>query len=122
MATDPLKIGFIGLGTMGAPMAGQLIKAGHTLFVHTRSQLPASIASSSATNCPSARSVAEFRAGVAQGITYAKALGVGQLNCLAGKVPADVPDAVLRKTLVENLRFAAAALKDAGLRDRKSVV
>ncbi len=59
MATDPLKIGFIGLGTMGAPMAGQLIKAGHTLFVHTRSQLPASIASSSATNCPSARSVAE---------------------------------------------------------------
>ena len=60
--------------------------------------------------------VAEFRAGVAQGITYAKALGVGQLNCLAGKAPADVPDAVLRKTLVENLRFAAAALKDAGLR------
>ena len=59
MATDPLKIGFIGLGTMGAPMAGQLIKAGHTLFVHTRSQLPESIASSSATNCPSARSVAE---------------------------------------------------------------
>ena len=60
--------------------------------------------------------VAEFRAGVAQGITYAKALGVGQLNCLAGKAPADVADAVLRKTLVENLRFAAAALKDAGLR------
>ncbi len=60
--------------------------------------------------------MAEFRAGVAQGITYAKALGVGQLNCLAGKAPANVPDTVLRKTLVENLRFAAAALKGAGLR------
>ena len=28
------KIGFIGLGIMGAPMAGHLLKAGHALFVH----------------------------------------------------------------------------------------
>ena len=38
----------------------------------------------------------EFRAGVAQAINYATALGVKQLNCLAGKAPAGVPDALPR--------------------------
>ena len=60
--------------------------------------------------------IAEFHSGVAQAIVYAKALGVGQINCLAGKAPAGVADDVLRKTFVENLRFAAAELKKAGLR------
>ena len=60
--------------------------------------------------------VAEFRQGVGQAIAYAKVLGVGQLNCLAGKAPAGVPDDELRQTLVENLRFAAAELKAAGLK------
>ena len=60
--------------------------------------------------------VEEFRAGVATAISYAKALGVSQLNCLAGKAPADVSETVLRETLVVNLRFAAAELKQAGLR------
>lgn len=60
--------------------------------------------------------VDEFRAGVATAITYAKALGVGQLNCLAGKAPEGVADNVLRETFVENLRYAAAELKKAGLR------
>lgn len=59
---------------------------------------------------------AEFRDGVASAIAYAKVLGVGQLNCLAGKVPAGVADATLRRTLVENLRYAAAELKKAGLK------
>ena len=60
--------------------------------------------------------VAEFHDGVGQAIDYAKALGVSQLNCLAGKMPAGVTPEVLRKTFVENLRFAAAELKKAGLR------
>ena len=59
MTSQALKIGFVGLGIMGAPMAGQLIKAGHSLFVHTRGKVPAAIASSSATQCTSARAVAE---------------------------------------------------------------
>ena len=59
MTSHPLKIGFVGLGIMGAPMAGQLIKAGHQLFVHTRGKMPDAIASSSATQCTSARGVAE---------------------------------------------------------------
>jgi hydroxypyruvate isomerase len=60
--------------------------------------------------------VDEFRRGVARGIEYAGALGVAQLNCLAGKTPANVDDAVLRRTFVDNLRYAAAELKRAGLR------
>ena len=60
--------------------------------------------------------VDEFRAGVARAIEYGKALGVPQLNCLAGKAPAGVSDESLRQTFVENLRFAAAALKEAGLK------
>ena len=58
----------------------------------------------------------EFREGVAKAISYATALGVNQLNCLAGKSPADVGADVLRKTFVENLQFAAAEFKKAGLR------
>jgi hydroxypyruvate isomerase len=60
--------------------------------------------------------IEEFRAGVARAIDYAKALGVTQLNCLAGKAPAGVSAEVLHITFVDNLRFAAAALKQAGLR------
>ena len=65
--------------------------------------------------CDPAR-IVEFRAGVALAITYAQALGVPQLNCLAGKAPAGVDAAVLRRTLVDNLRFAATELRAAGLR------
>lgn len=60
--------------------------------------------------------VDEFRAGVATAIAYAKVLGVGQLNCLAGIAPAGVSDAVLHQTLVGNLAYAAQELKQAGLR------
>ena len=60
--------------------------------------------------------VEEFRAGVVKAVAYAKVLGVGQLNCLAGKAPAGVSDPVLHQTLVDNLKFAANALQAAGLR------
>jgi hydroxypyruvate isomerase len=60
--------------------------------------------------------VDEFRDGVGRAIVYAKTLGVGQLNCLAGKAPMGASDAVLRKTFVDNLKYAAAELKAAGLK------
>ena len=60
--------------------------------------------------------VAEFRTGVERAIEYATALGVPQLNCLAGIAPKDVSAAKLRATLVENLRVAAGRLKAAGVR------
>ena len=58
MTAPALKIGFIGLGTMGAPMTGQLIKAGHQLFVFTRSKMAPEISASNATRCDSAADVA----------------------------------------------------------------
>ncbi|MGE5115623.1 MAG: hydroxypyruvate isomerase [Betaproteobacteria bacterium] len=60
--------------------------------------------------------VDEFRSAVGKAVEFASALGVGQLNCLAGKAPAGVADELLRKTFVANLRFAAAELKKAGLK------
>jgi 2-hydroxy-3-oxopropionate reductase len=53
------KLGFIGLGIMGTPMAAHLIKAGHTLYLHTRSKVPAELLSGGASACASAREVAE---------------------------------------------------------------
>ncbi|MFN7571075.1 MAG: hydroxypyruvate isomerase [Betaproteobacteria bacterium] len=60
--------------------------------------------------------VEEFRGGVARAIEYATALGVKQLNCLAGKAPAGADPAVLRATFIDNLRYAAGELKRAGLK------
>ena len=59
---------------------------------------------------------AEFRAGVAQAIEAATALGVPRLNCLAGKMPAGVDETLLRATFIANLKFAAAELHQAGLK------
>ena len=59
MTTPSLKIGFIGLGIMGTPMAGHLIKAGHQLFVYTRGKLAPEIADSRATQCLDAKGVAQ---------------------------------------------------------------
>jgi hydroxypyruvate isomerase len=59
--------------------------------------------------------VQEFREGVTRAIRYAQALGVQQLNCLAGKAPAGVDAATLRRTFVENLRYAAQKLEAADI-------
>ncbi|WP_430420597.1 2-hydroxy-3-oxopropionate reductase [Methylibium petroleiphilum] len=53
-----MKIGFIGLGIMGTPMALHLAVAGHALFVHTRGALPEAIAASAALACANAAEVA----------------------------------------------------------------
>jgi len=58
MSTPALRLGFIGLGIMGTPMALHLVAAGHTLFVNTRGALPDAIAATSATSCASAAEVA----------------------------------------------------------------
>ena len=58
----------------------------------------------------------EFRAGVPRAIAYAHALGVTQVNCLAGIAPAGVDAESLHRTLVANLRFAARAFAAEGLR------
>ena len=59
MSANPLSLGFIGLGIMGAPMCGHLLAAGHQVFFHSRRPPPKAIADSSASSCASAREVAQ---------------------------------------------------------------
>ena len=58
MTQSRLKLGFIGLGIMGTPMALNLIKGGHTLFVNTRSQIPQDLLAAGATACDNPAAVA----------------------------------------------------------------
>ncbi len=54
------KIGFIGLGVMGDPMARNLLEAGHSLLVHSRSPEPVeALAEAGAETASSPREVAE---------------------------------------------------------------
>jgi 2-hydroxy-3-oxopropionate reductase len=53
-----MKLGFIGLGIMGAPMAGHLRAAGHDLFVATRSRVPQALLDAGAVRCDNAAEVA----------------------------------------------------------------
>ena len=55
-----LKLGFIGLGIMGAPMASHLMAAGHELFINTRSKVPEELANSAAVVCVTPAEVAKM--------------------------------------------------------------
>jgi 2-hydroxy-3-oxopropionate reductase len=53
------NIGFVGLGIMGKPMAANLIKGGHTLFLHSRSGVPQELTAAGGKACASAKEVAQ---------------------------------------------------------------
>jgi hydroxypyruvate isomerase len=59
--------------------------------------------------------VADFREGVQRALDYAQALGCPRLNCLAGVLPSDVTPEKARKTLIDNLRYAAEKLEAANV-------
>ncbi|MCP4565068.1 MAG: 2-hydroxy-3-oxopropionate reductase [Bosea sp.] len=54
-----MKIGFIGLGIMGAPMAGQLIKGGHEVHLYSRTQVPQELTAAGGRSCASATEIAQ---------------------------------------------------------------
>jgi len=53
------KVGFIGLGIMGKPMAQHLIAAGHEVFLQTRSGVPDDLIAAGGKACASAAEVAK---------------------------------------------------------------
>jgi 2-hydroxy-3-oxopropionate reductase len=53
------SIGFIGLGIMGKPMALNLIKGGHTLFLSSRSGVPQELTAAGGTPCANAKEAAQ---------------------------------------------------------------
>ncbi len=58
----------------------------------------------------------EFRAGVERALVYAEALGVAQMNCLAGLRLEGVEPGRQWSTLVENVRYAAERVRSEGRR------
>jgi 2-hydroxy-3-oxopropionate reductase len=53
------ELGFIGLGIMGTPMAGHLLRAGHRVFVNTRSAVPDALVAGGALVCANGKEVAQ---------------------------------------------------------------
>ncbi|MDR6583842.1 2-hydroxy-3-oxopropionate reductase [Herbaspirillum sp. BH-1] len=53
------KVGFIGLGIMGAPMADKLQQGGHKLYLHDQKNPPAGLLEGGATVCTSGAEVAK---------------------------------------------------------------
>ena len=53
-----MKVGFIGLGIMGRPMAGHVLAGGHQLWVHSHKPAPAELTAKGATDCRSGKEVA----------------------------------------------------------------
>jgi 2-hydroxy-3-oxopropionate reductase len=56
---DIMNVGFIGLGIMGAPMAGRLLDGGHTLFVVNRKPVPAALLQKGARAIANGRAAAQ---------------------------------------------------------------
>jgi 2-hydroxy-3-oxopropionate reductase len=54
-----MNVGFVGLGIMGKPMALNLIKGGHTLYLNSRSGVPQELTEAGGTACASAKEVAQ---------------------------------------------------------------
>ena len=86
-----MKIGFIGLGAMGAPMAGHLLRAGHALSVWSRRAASAdSLVARGATRCASPAAVA-----AASEIVCSNLTGSADVEALAAELaPALAPGAI----------------------------
>jgi 2-hydroxy-3-oxopropionate reductase len=53
------KVGFVGLGIMGKPMAANLIKGGHTLYLYSRSGVTPELTAAGGVACSSAKEAAQ---------------------------------------------------------------
>jgi 2-hydroxy-3-oxopropionate reductase len=54
-----MDVGFVGLGIMGKPMAGHLVKGGHALYLFSRSGVPQELLAAGGRACGSGKEVAE---------------------------------------------------------------
>ena len=53
------KVGFVGLGIMGSPMAGHLLAAGHEIHAYDLRPVPAALIEAGARACKSGKEVAQ---------------------------------------------------------------
>ena len=54
-----MQVGFIGLGIMGSPMAANLIKGGHQLFLFSIPSIPQSLVDAGGSACANGKEVAQ---------------------------------------------------------------
>ena len=54
-----MKVGFIGTGIMGAPMAGHLIKGGHEVYLYDVRPVPAELTQAGGKACKNGKEVAQ---------------------------------------------------------------
>jgi 2-hydroxy-3-oxopropionate reductase len=54
-----MKVGFIGLGIMGTPMAANLIRGGHQLFLYSLAGIPASLREAGGAVCANSKEVTQ---------------------------------------------------------------
>ena len=54
-----MKVGFVGLGIMGRPMAGHLLAGGHEVAVYDIKAVPSDITDAGGVACDTAKAVAE---------------------------------------------------------------
>ena len=55
-----MKVGFIGLGIMGSPMAGHLIKGGHEVYLYSLPSVPQALVDAGGKSCASGKDVAQM--------------------------------------------------------------
>src|SRR6266581_9702691 len=53
------NVGFIGLGIMGSPMAGHLMKGGHKVFLHSHGGVPTTLTDAGGIACANGKEVAQ---------------------------------------------------------------
>jgi 2-hydroxy-3-oxopropionate reductase len=104
-----MKLGFIGLGIMGAPMALHLVDAGHQLYVHTHGAVPPSVAASSAIACADAAAVA--READIVFIMVPDTPDVEAVLFATGGVAEALPGAAARKVIVDMSSISPMATK-----------
>ncbi|MBW8901330.1 MAG: NAD(P)-dependent oxidoreductase, partial [Massilia sp.] len=105
------NIGFIGLGIMGAPMAGHLINDGHTLFTNTVCPTPSALVEAGARVCLNGAEVASQA-----DIVFIMVPDTPQVDEVLFGKDGVASSLTAGKIVVDNLRYAATQLKQAGIR------
>ncbi|HKP66775.1 MAG TPA: 2-hydroxy-3-oxopropionate reductase [Casimicrobiaceae bacterium] len=54
-----MNVGFVGLGIMGSPMASNLLKGGHSLFLYSIPEVPQALVTAGGKTCANGREVAQ---------------------------------------------------------------
>lgn len=104
-----MKVGFIGLGIMGAPMAEKLLAGGHTLYAHTRHEVPAALLQQGAIACGDPQQVADEADVIfimVPDTPQVEEVLFGERGCAAGKLNGKVVVDMSSISPLETKRFA----------------